>query len=40
MRLEVRIQAFDDEAKTLIAEIGTEIQKRRTRVEKMWLVLV
>lgn len=27
-------------AKTLTVEVGTQIQKRRTRVEKMWLVLV
>lgn len=39
MRLEVRIQAFDDEAKTLIAEVGTEIQREGLGWKKCGLCL-
>lgn len=40
LRFEVRIWAFDDEAKSCIAGVNTAIQKRRARLEKIWFVLV
>lgn len=40
LRFEVRIWAFDDEAKSCIAGVNTAIQKRRARLEKMWFALV